>query len=225
MAGFAKFTVVGNVAGIEVVNVFHYRSDTWLPFVGNPFVQMTEAIAAFVTHVKAVWLAALPEQYVLQRVEGVGYSDTYAIVTPAPVVQTIQETGDVQAPAFDSFALSANIKFVLGAQQSINGLGESQRNRGYIAFGPLWNALVSDDGHFTGSYVSTSLDAVANKLRDSIADAGDLATIVPIRIHEKFVANPIPGQPPILVFRTYSDIQGYVLPTRVTFRRSRLPEV
>lgn len=225
MAGFMKFSVVGNAGGQEIVNVLWYRSDTWLPLVGNPFSQMQEAMDAVGVYLLNTWLAGLPQEYVLQRFEGVGYSDAFDIVTASPVVRTVQQNGNIQSPGHDSFAHAANIRFVLGAQHQINGIGSSKRNRGYVAYGPVGSPFISDDGHFTGTYISNLVNAVGQKLMGSVVDAGDLATLVPVRIHEKFVENPVPLLPDILVFRTYSDVLGYVLPTKVTFRRSRLPEV
>lgn len=216
MAGFGKLTLVGEYFGNSIVNVFHYRSEDWLPFAGNPFDDMLTAIDAFLDHVKTEYLQGMTTNYTLLRCEGVGYSDNYTIVTDTPVVRTVNEPGGLDQVTSGAM-VCANIRFVLGQQTNINGIGHSKRNRGFIAYGPIGEIQVDNFGHIADGYVSGVLSPLAQKLDDTLTDLEAFTSLIPIRVHTKRVGG-------ILILRTYSDVVGYVLPRRASFRRSRLPE-
>jgi hypothetical protein len=217
MAGFAKITTIANSGGQNIVSVFWYRSATWLPFAGNPFDEMADALTAFSEQIMSRWRDVSENQVVMQRLEGVGYTDAMEEVPGSNNTKTIQLPGLHDGGAMDSVALTANITWRLGVQHQITGLGTSKRNRGTTSFGPIASSVVTDDGHFSGTWVSLLLDAYANVLRQNLVDLPGFATLIPIRMHKAMAFSLVTGT-------TYSDILGYSLPTKVSFRRSRLPE-
>lgn len=218
MAGFAKFAVIGQAGAQEVVNIFHYRSTVYNPLAGVPFDAMQDAVDIFTTNLLTTWLACHNGAYVLQRVEGTGYDDAMHEIPGSSAVHTVQQIGnDPSAGEFDTFGHTANITWILGAQHQITGLGSSKRNRGTTSIGPVSSGRLSDDGHFTGDFISAKVDAAANMLRTTLLDIMEWSTIIPIRIHKAYALGVQTGL-------TYSDILGYKLPTVSGFRRSRLPE-
>lgn len=216
MAGFAKITTVGNYLGSKIVNVFWYRSELWNPLAGNPFAAMAELLDAWWGECSDQWFQATMIESVMQKLEGVGYTDTLSEVPGSFNTKTILAPGVLGGPA-DSSALTANISWRCGAQHQITGVGSSRRNRGSTAIGPIPSDRLSDDGHFLGDYIDTRINALATILATTILDVGALASIVPIRIHHARTLGVPSGI-------TYSDILGYGLPSVASYRRSRRPE-
>jgi len=216
MAGFGKMAIIGEYFGISIVNILWYRSVDWLPFGGNPFNDMVHAMNSVAGHLLPTWKAALPNDYTWLRMEGVGYADDFTVATPAPVIVTIEQAATGGASVTSGAVLTADIKFVLGAQHQINGSGHSKRNRGYIALSPIQEANVDNFGHLLTSWVTGPLAALAGALNDTVADIGGLTSLIPIRIHQKKVNKSI-------VWRTYSDLTGYSLPRVPGVRKSRRP--
>jgi len=217
MAGFGKITVVGNAGGQNIVNVFWYRSEQWFPLLGDPFTTMQEVIDHWILVNLNTWLFCHPGAYVLQRVEGVGYNNAMVEQDGSTAVRTVQEVGTGNGGEFDSYALTANITWICGPQHQISGVGSSQRNRGTTAIGPVASEKISDSGHFVGNYISQDVDAAANTLRSQLVDFQAISNLTPVRLHTAVALGIKTGT-------TWSDILGYKLPTKVSVRRSRLPE-
>jgi hypothetical protein len=220
MSGFAKVAFKGEYQGQAVVNVFHYRSTEWLPGQGNPFDDTLAFIDAIIAHQKASFLALMVNGYKLNTVEGVGYDDAYTIVTPSPLVRTVNEFGSAGAGSTNGAANCLIVGLRCGGQTQINGIGQSQRNRGYLALGPLLDSEVDEASHISGN-VFTLASNFAQKLDDGITVILPAVTLTPVRIHEKWLNV---GPLKTLIFRTYSDVLGYTVRRVVSFRRSRVPE-
>lgn len=220
MAGFAKIALIGEHFTNSIVNVFHYRSTEWLPLQGNPFDDSLAFLDAFLTKVQAKWLEAHTADYRLLRAEAVGYDDSYNIVTPSPLVRTVNVAGDITPLDTTGSFISATLGLRCGTQVQINGIGTSKRNRGYLSIGPVNEASADSYGHVSLGY-TTSLDNVAKLLDDGITVVAPAVTLTPIRIHEKWL---VVGPLRTLIFRTYSDVLGYTLPRMISVRRSRMGE-
>jgi len=65
------------------------------------------------------------------------------------------------------------------------------------------------------------LEHFAEVVDDQIIMISPPATLIPIRIHEKWQRLPKP-LPDVLLWRTYSDVLGYTLPRFGAVRRSRM---
>lgn len=217
MSGFGKFSIVGEYFGNAIVNVLWYRSADWLPFGGNPFEDILHAVDSVRAHIETAFLNVVPSNYTLLRWEGVGYDDSFHPVTPAQVTRTSGLSGTAGTFETSGAVLCADVKLVCGQQHQINGVGSSQRNRGYIAIGPVAETLVDNYGHLAEAWVLGGLTDFAQLLDDTVADVGGLTSLIPIRIHHKKLG-------PVLLWRTYSDVIGYQLPRVPGIRRSRLPE-
>lgn len=219
MAGFFRVAFKAEFKNQPVVNLFHFRSAAWLPGGGNPFDDTLNVLDAVIAAYKTEWLDCMSNLYKLNTVEGIGYSDAYTIVTPSPQVRTINEFGTFVGTATNGAASCAILSLRCGEQHQINGVGSSKRNRGYLAVGPLADVHVDDESHISGTMFD-HLDTLAQKLDDSLTLLVPAITLVPIRVHEKWVGF---GPVRILTFRTYSDVLGYAIRRVASFRRSRQP--
>lgn len=221
MAGFFKVSFISEHMTNLIVNVFRYRSTEWLPLQGNPFEDTLAALDAIILKLKAPYLACQSGDTRLLRVEGVGYDDSYGIVTPSPLVRTINEAGGLGDLETSGSFVSANIGLRCGAQTQINGVGHSQRNRGYLSIGPIGETTVDKYGHLTVGFTGGALNTLAAAVDDNVTVLVPAVTCIPIRIHEKWV---VAGPVRVLQFRTYSDVLGYTLPRSASVRRSRMGE-
>jgi hypothetical protein len=220
MPGFGKVTFIGEYFNQRVINVFHYRSTAWLPLQGNPFDDVLAFVDSCITHQKPSMLAALPSDYTLRTVEGIGYDDQYNIVTASPLIRTVNEAGLRGGTQTMGAASCAILSLRCGPQVQINGAGQSKRNRGYLAIGPLNEADVDNYSHIVPLQVARigSIGDEASANRTIIAPA---VTLIPIRIHEKYAqVGPIKA----LLWRTYSDVLGYKVNAVASYRKSRQPE-
>lgn len=220
MSGFGKVTFVAEHFSNSIVNVLWFRSQDWIPGQGNPFDDVQAFVeAVWATH-ETGWKYTHNVDTRLLRLEGVGYDDSFNIVTSSPIIKTIDEAGIRQStPVMGSYQ-SATIGLRCGEQHQINGIGQSRRNRGYLSVGPITEADVDNYGHIT-SACTNDLAVWAPLLDNPIVLLVPAVTLVPIRIHEKFIGV---GPLKVLVFRTYSDVLGYTLPRKGSVRRSRMGE-
>lgn len=220
MAGFFKVALVAEHYQNEIVNVFHYRSEDWLWNDGNPFDDVQSVLDAVVAKLQAGWQATHNLDTRLLRAEAVGYNDSYGIVTSSPMVKTVNVTGLIGELETSGSYQSANIGLRCGEQLQINGIGQSKRNRGYISVGPLVEASI-EPGGTVALTTSTRLETWAQAIDDSIVVLSPSVTLIPIRIHEKWLRTP-GAVPDVLLWRTYSDVKGYTLPRFASVRRSRM---
>lgn len=218
MAGFGKITLVGEYYGNRVVNVLWYRSEQWLPLLGNPFTDMQQVVAGIMDGVQTVFLACMLSNYTLLRAEGVGYDDALNIVTYAPVTQTINLPGTHGTNEDSSGAvITAPINMVCGMQHQITGTGTNKRNRGYLAIGPLAEGDVDNYGHINQEFLNNAITDLAGQLDETVYIVGLLSSFVPIRLHKTRVLGLNAGI-------AYSDVIGYTLPRRFGRRWSRMTE-
>lgn len=220
MAGFARVAFEGEYKNQQIVNVFHYRSEAWLPGQGNPFDDTLAFVDAVIAHQKTAFLGAVPIEYKLNTVSAVGYSDDYSVATPSPLVRTVNEFGARNQTATNGAAGCVILSLRCGAQVQINGIGTSLRNRGYLAVGPVADIDVDAETHISGDLMA-GMSTFAAKLDDPIVVLSPAVTLIPIRVHAKWL-----GKAPlrVLVFRTYSDVLGYQVNRVASYRRSRRPE-
>lgn len=221
MAGFFRVAFEGEFFNQKVVNILHYRSTDWLPGGGNPFDDVLGALDDVIAEVKGTFMSCMLNQYTLSKVTGIGYDDTYNIVTGSPLVRSLNESGGRQAIANNGAATTGIISLRCGEQVLINGVtGKSKRNRGYLAVGPLADVDVDSYSHLS-TECQGLFDTFAQHLDNQIVGINLLATLIPIRIHEKWtkVLNV-----PVLSWRTYSDVLGYAVNRVASYRRSRQPE-
>lgn len=220
MSGFGKVTFVAEHFTNTIVNVLYFRSADWLPGQGNPF----DDVQAFVDAVWSAhddgWKYTHNTDTTLLRLEGVGYDDAFNIVTSSPIIKTINQAGIANNQATTGSFVSANIGLRCGEQVQINGVSKSKRNRGYLSVGPMAEADVDSYGHLSVG-ATDNLETWAQVLDDSIVLLVPQVTLIPIRIHEKWIG--ILGNRTLL-WRTYSDIKGYTLPRMASVRRSRMGE-
>jgi len=220
MAGFAKITLVSEHYTNLIVNVFHYRSEEWIPLQGNPFDDSLAFLDAFVAKMKTAYKTMMPASLTLLRAEAVGYADDYTVVTSSPLVRTINEAGTGGNYETSGSFVASTLGLRCGEQVQISGTGHSKRNRGYLSIGPLAETEVDAYGHI-GWGANNALDAFAQLVDDTIVMATPAVSLIPIRIHEKWIGvKPVK----ILLFRTYSDVKGYTLPRMASVRRSRMGE-
>jgi hypothetical protein len=220
MAGFARVSFEGEYFNQQVVNVFHFRSSGWLPGQGNPFDDVLNFVDAVITEYEASFLAMHDADYTLENVKAVGYNDTYGLVTSSPLVRNVHAVGTKSGGATNGAAPCAIIGLRCGDQVQINGTGNSKRNRGYVAVGPLNDADVDNYSHLSTAQASL-IDAFAQHLDNQITMLVPAVTLIPIRVHEKF--STVLGLK-VLDWRTYSDVLGYTVNRVASYRRSRQPE-
>lgn len=219
MAGFCEITLEGEYYNQTICNVLRYRAQDWLPLQGNPFADSLAFVDALLAHLQVAYLNCMLTDYTLRRASGVGYLDDYTIATSSPVIRTIDQPGVVDAGGMGA-AQCAIINLMCGPQTQINGVGSTKRNRGYVAIGPLCETWVDDYSHLT-PVESGFLNTLGALLDDSIVMLSPAVTLVPIRIHSKWLKV---GPLHTLIYRTYSDVRGYSLRHVASYRRSRQPE-
>lgn len=219
MAGFGSVTLVGEYYGQAIVNKLWYRAAAWLPLQGNPFDDVLAFVDAVWANIQQEYKDALSTNLTILRAEGVGYDDNFQIVTASPLVRTINATGTIAGDTTGAI-ICGNIMLRCGPQVQIGGVGQSRRNRGYIAVGPLTEAQCDNYGHL-GAGATATLNALAAKLDNSLTIVAPAVTLIPIRIHERWF-----GAPPfrVNVFRTYSDVMGYSVSRKFGTRKSRHTE-
>jgi len=220
MAGFAKVVFEGEFSGQKDVNVLHFRSAQWLPGQGNPFDDTLAFIDAVITKLRTSFLACHTQEYKLNVVSAVGYDDSYGIVTPSPLVRTVDAFGTIASTQTNGAANCAILSLRCGPQVQINGIGVSKRNRGYLALGPIADNSIDSFSHLDGT-IFTAVGNLGALLDDSIIMVAPAVTLTPIRVHEKYTGI---GPLKVLLFRTYSDVLGYRVNRVASFRRSRIPE-
>jgi hypothetical protein len=219
MSGFGKITFKGEYANQPVVNVLHYRSTDWLPGGGNPFNDVLAFVDAVILTVKPKLINTLPSGYKLNDVEGVGYDDTYNIVTASPLVRTVNEFGTAGTGDTNGSAPCMIIGLRCGEQVQINNLGKSKRNRGYLAIGPTIDGAVDVYSHISGIQFALN-ELLAQAVASPVVVLLPPCTLTPIRIHEKWTT--VLGAK-VLLWRTYSDVLGYRINRVASYRRSRQP--
>lgn len=220
MAGFGRIALEGEYFNQKVVNVFWYRSSAWLPLQGNPFDDVLAFMDIFLQHCKTSYLQLLTTDYTLLRAVGVGYDDSFGVVTSSPLVRTVNEAGSIAGTQTMGAAQAGIINFRCGEQHQINGVGHSKRNRGYIAIGPVGEPYVDNYSHIIPGYI-TFMENLANDVSDELTIVAPAVTLIPIRIHEKYASV---GPIKVLTFRTYSDVNGWSVNRVASYRRSRQPE-
>jgi hypothetical protein len=222
MAGFFKVALVCEHFSNEVVNVLHYRSESWLPGQGNPFDDVQNTVNAVVTHVKPAYLSCLDGNTTFRYASAIGLDDQYRIVTSSPLVKTVNENGTRGNKDSTGSFISANISLRCGQQHQIKGSGASKRNRGYLSIGPVTEDAVDSYGHLVDAYVNEGLTSFAQAVCSNIVMLAPAVTLIPIRIHSR-PGEAFPSTNPF-GFITYSDVLGYTLPRRASVRRSRMGE-
>lgn len=220
MAGFGKVAFVAEHFTNTIVNVLYYRSEDWLPLAGNPFDEVSSFLDAIDTKFRTAWLALQTQDTRLLRLEGVGYDNSWNIVTPSPLIKTIDATGTRNSLATTGSFISANLGLRCGQQVQVNNIGQSARNRGYLSIGPLAENDCDNYGHLE-SGITTALNNFGALADDHITVLSPAVTLIPIRKHEKWQG--VFGNR-VLLWRTYSDVLGYTVPRRVAVRRSRMGE-
>ena len=220
MAGFGKIVYKGEYFNQAVVNVLWYRSAAWLPGQGNPFDDVQAFVDAVDTQVTAALIDCLPSDYTIQTLEGVGYDDSFSIVTASPIVKTLGSAGGRTALNGVGASICGIVDLRCGEQVQINGTGHSKRDRGYLAVGPLGETDVDNYSHIVPTTV-TALEGAAAAVAGTITVLLPAVQLIPIRIHQKHTK--VLGVN-ILDWRTYSDIKGWAVRRVASFRRSRIPE-
>jgi hypothetical protein len=220
MAGFGKFTFVGEHYSNSIVNVFYYRSTEWLPNQGNPFDDVQAILAAVVTKLMTAYLGMHDANYTCLRAEAIGYADDFRIITSSPLIQTINQAGTLPASQSTGSFISANVGLRCGEQISITGITKTKRNRGYLSIGPMIEDGVDSYGHLVSAVVTT-LNTFAQLVDDGITVVAPAVTLTPVRIHRHPIK--VLGQT-VSSDVSYSDIRGYTLPRRASVRRSRMGE-
>jgi hypothetical protein len=220
MAGFGRVSFEGEFQGQQVVNVLHYRSTEWLPLGGNPFDDVANFLATISTALVPSFLDCMSDGYKLNTLTGIGYDDTFHVVTPSPLVLTENEFGTGFTGATQGAAGCAIVSWRCGPQVQINNIGTSKRNRGYMAIGPQNDASVDDLSHISGA-LFTKLEAFAAAVQSPLTNLLPPCTLTPIVLHEKYTT--VLGVR-VLTWRTYSDIMGFAVRRVASFRRSRRPE-
>jgi hypothetical protein len=226
MSGFLKLAIKAEHYGQSIVNTFAYRSSDW-PWIGqgNPFADVDEFLTEFWAAVDTQWLAVHNANYRVLQLEAVALTDSFAIATPQPVIKTVNLPGTRNASnELDTTGSSvcATLGFILGQQVQIIGTAKSPRNRGYISLGPIPELYADSYGHIVGG-LDTMIEAVAQAVVAEIVSVPLTATFTPIRFHGKRV-NDLFGPGHHWEYLTYTDIVGYRLPRKVSWRRSRMPE-
>ena len=226
MSGFLRIAVIGSYYGQQVVNTFAYRSSDW-PWVGvgNPFGDVLKVLDDFWTNAGSELKAIHNPDFRIDRLEGVAYTDAYAVATPQPVVRTINSLGTNQTNGVNETSgasVCATLGFIMGAQSQIIGLAQSPRNRGYISLGPVPEIYVDNSGHLSAAYLSL-VESLAEKLDDTLTDIPLTASFIPIRFHGKKEKNLLDDHFH-WKYLTYADVIGYRLPAVASWRRSRMPE-
>ena len=220
MSGFGKITFKGEYFNQTIINVFHYRSTNWLPVGGNPFDDVLAFVDAVRDNTAPTFVSCLPSDYTLRSIEGVGYDDQYNLVTSSPLIRTENLRGAITGGNTMGAANCAIVSLRCGPQHQINGNGQSKRNRGYLAVGPMIETGVDDYSHISVDQTAR-LEGVAMVASQPVTVLLPPCTLTPIRIHEKWTTV---GPVKILDWRTYSDILGWRVNGVASYRRSRQPE-
>ena len=219
MAGFGKFTLVGEFFSQKIINVLWYRSANWLPLEGNPFAETQAALDTVVVNLKTLWLNCFTADYTFLRGEGVGFDDALNIVTPSPVFHSVGETGTRggTSAATSGAVLTATIQLQCGAAHQITGVGATLRNRGYLAIGPIGEQDIDNYGHIDSAFSADNLEALADALTGELPDFLEATSLIPIRMHKTTLLHIVTG-------RSYSDVLGYRVSRRFGKRWSRMAE-
>lgn len=217
MAGFGKFTVVSEYFDQSIINILWYRSDnlTWIE--GNLFEQSQNITDTVANTVVPAFQSCMLADVTIQRIECTPYSDALAPLLGSPLIHTVNVNGSRGSLATNGAAQAATLGLKCGIQHQITGVTKSKRNRGYLSIGPLADAWVDNYGHLTDAMFNSQLENLANVLTDTIIILDPPCDLVPVRIHRIKTLGVWTGV-------TYSDIIGYAMPRKATFRRSRLPE-
>lgn len=215
---FYKVVLNGACQGQDIKNVLYYRSGLGVDVSGLTLAG-TQALAGNIK--QEIWplmKAVMPNDYTLETIEVSAINDEFQVVYQMPYSEVVNETGNIDATLAGP-AMCFNIKFNLEPTSILNGI--KPPSRGYVAIGPLNPQNVSENGFLTTQFMTATATAnFVNALATNIEQVLPVAFVwFPIRLKQSRILGGL------VHWESYADVKGAALSRRVSFRRSRMPEM
>lgn len=215
-------TLKGLYAGQNVINVLWYRAVTLWGDLGT----LLGAQAALCAEVKQeIWDSRSPGHiggygmeeraltgYTLSSIDCAAYDDEAVLLSTSPYTLVVNEPG-LNNAASNGPAPAAIFKANL---EPAFGPGLFLPKRGYIAFGPIADNAIENDGSLNAAEV-VIMQTIANHMADNIVTESPIETFFPVRVRVTRVGG-------LITELGYRDVSGFVVKPIASFRRSRLPE-
>lgn len=203
MPGYYKLAVEATFATQNIVNILYYGTDEWGAFSDFEESIANDIAASFVSDIAPTWLDAMTLAYTINQLTMSFVNQHGASETPFPVVVPVGLSGTINgatAGQFITSILAFNTTTAIDADLNVK--------RSYLAFGPLPEDFVADNGSIVPSY------------GDLLADVRDLL-VVPLEGSLNLYAPVRVGRtPPASPTRVGRIISGIVRPFAST-RKSR----
>lgn len=217
-----KAVLNGSYGGQDIRNILYYRTG---PGVDVSALGMSGALQLAEVIGTDIWPYMKPvvdNTYSLNSIDVYPYNDAFTLVYQNPLHFPINETG---AGAFATMGPAACLNIVFSLEPTMilqNGIKPPKR--GYFALSCFDRALVTEGGMVDNAVLSNQehpLNVFAMRLANNIENLLPLPiAFYPIRVRQKrgVIDNLIP-------FESWADIDMAQVSPRMSFRRSRMPEL
>jgi hypothetical protein len=214
---FYKVVLNGQCQGQDVKNILYYRTGLGVDLSGFTL-GGTRELATLVR--EFIWTAArviLPTAYRLESITASVYNDgTFDLLYQNPTVIGVGEDGLANG-SLNGPATTAIINFSL-EPTLIGANGLKPPKKGYIAFGPLMDTWINDDGTVRKDIATNILwSALETALTMDLINVLPPAVFFPVRMHQDKILG-------IFKFTSFADINGASVRNQSSWRRSRMPE-
>jgi hypothetical protein len=213
-----KAVMHGSALGQDVNNMLYYRTGVGIDIAGLT-IGGTKEVADCLK--AAVWPAMrplLPGDYELQDITVYAYHDsTYELMFQNPYTLGVHELG-TKSENTNGPAPCAIVRFDLEPTPILVD-GPKPPRTGYIAFGPLGDDMISDQGYVVRTGALGGLwDALTAAVSTNLVNVLPPVVFFPIRVHHDVVLG-------LLKITSFADVGDAVVRNVASFRRSRQPEL
>jgi hypothetical protein len=205
---FYKVVLNGQSHGQDVKNILYYRTGVGIDVNGITLGGAPDLATQLKAQLVPSWLAVHTTQYKLEDLEVYPINDAFQLVYQVPHTEPVNQLGTIDTGAKHP-SLTAIIAFVLEPTTIENGI--KPPHRGYLAVGTLLDTSLTAGGAFK---------VLADKLAQDIESIVPPVIWYPCRMKAK--RNIVDVLTP---YESFADVRGAVTRDRVSWRRSRQPEI
>lgn len=229
MTDFYSVAFNGSYFGQSIINVFWYRMVSLFP----PPETLFNTRAALAAEIKERFWDSIgvvgntdwrlkdlmPTDYTLENLTVTCVDDLGSLIASDPFVLPIAEAGNL---AIDMIAPSACV-IARANLSAVVGPGIGLPKRGYMAFGPIAEDYVGEDGRMDVDGLArwSSFAGILGQLVECELPA---VTLAPVRVRQIRIPNVTPPPKTILTGVTYKDALTWEVDPVLAWRASRKPE-
>jgi hypothetical protein len=213
-----KAVLNGQAFGQDVKNILYYRTGVGIDIEGLSLGGTEDVAREIKAQVWPAFRALLPGNYELQDIDVYAYHDQlFNLVYQNPFILSVHELG-TRSELTNGPAPCAIVRFDLEPTPLLLD-GPKPPKRGYIAYGPMGDNLITDEGYIDRTGGNAALwDALTAALSSNIESLLPPAIFFPIRVHHDKILG-------VLAITSFADVKNATIRNVASFRRSRQPEL